>query len=219
MLLMLCGYRGAGKDFTFELLKKNERLENHWHIYCNRFHLSNDEVVSYFNASLPVKRVSFADSLKDVTCERYGITRKWLEENKDSPVDTEFKLQHQLPSNIDSYRHLLCHVGAEGRSRNPDCWTIEAFKRIENGTLNVITDFRLPSELKYTKLKGMKVLTARIIRYENTIPPEDLPLEHELDDYSTDLIFCDVPLERMWHHHHKFEWTNTIPHYLKMEGI
>ena len=217
---MLCGYRGAGKDHTYRLLQSGEKLEKYWKVYYHNLRTNTARVRVHFNSGLLHHRVAFADALKLETAGRFEICPQLLEKSKDMRLETSFREKYpQLPPEVTCYRRLLCMVGNEARTLDQNHWTVQASKFIRNDRLNVVTDFRLPTEILLGKFVGMRPLTVRVVRGENSIPQIDLPLEHELDDYPTDLLLTDIPLKMLEKLHSPFEWTEHIPHYTRMRGI
>jgi hypothetical protein len=177
MIVCLSGWKRSGKDTAADLL------------------------VSDFN----FKRVAFADSLKDMVAEQYGISRKSLDDQslKESPI---FKLpvdpKDPFSKMITDYMNPEFRSDAEGklywtpralailegsvkRSVNSKYWTSRALSQIGPSDLAVVTDLRYKSEAaqvrEYADTMGVKSLIIRINRFD-TSPSQD-PSERDMDDF------------------------------------
>lgn len=152
------------------------------------------------------KKVSFANTLKDMVSEQYGIPRNSLDDQslKESPLFqypvnpqdafskmiAEF-LQKELKADGNGKlywtpRALAILEGSVKRSVNSAYWTSRALNQIKPGDLAVISDLRYKSEASqirnYADSIGQKSLLIRINRFDES--PSTDPSERDLDDYS-----------------------------------
>jgi len=105
-LIGLCGYARVGKDEAAKAL-----------------------------VGLGWTRVAFADVLKDEVCRTFGISQKYLTENKEE------------------WRPLLVEWGRARRRLEPNYWIQRAMANVSNdlGIGVVVTDVRYWNEAKYVK--------------------------------------------------------------------
>ena len=105
-LIGLCGYARVGKDEAAKAL-----VELGW------------------------ARVAFADDLKSEVCRTFGITQKYLEDNKEA------------------WRPLLVEWGRARRLLEPNYWIQRAMAMVSNdlSTGVVVTDVRYWNEAKYLR--------------------------------------------------------------------
>lgn len=144
-LISVTGPARAGKDSTFAILSKY----------------------------LQVKRVAFADRLKDVTHELcmklYGIST-FTTDNTEKEV----------------IRPILVSVGNTARENNPNIWIDQAKHLVteaqKDGFIPVITDVRYPNEARYVQEEnsGLLIHVDRILSDGTLQPPAN---EFEAENY------------------------------------
>lgn len=151
------------------------------------------------------KKVSFANTLKDMVAEQYDIPRSSLDDQnlKEAPLfqypvapqDAFSKMiadflqkEFKADGNGKLYwtpRALAILEGSVKRSVNAAYWTSRALSQIKPGDLVVISDLRYKSEASqirgYANAIGQKSLLIRINRFDES--PSSDPSERDLDDY------------------------------------
>jgi hypothetical protein len=183
IVVALSGWKGSGKDTVAKFL-----VEKHGY-----------------------KRVAFADVLKDMVAETYGLPRHYMDDPQhkespilDMPVDPKDKFSemiagfmHKEFALVDgkpywSPRALCILEGSVKRSADSNYWVSKAVSQMNNPRGKyVITDMRYRSELDklkdITKKDDVKnqLITIRIKRFESS--PSSDPSERDLDD--TEMMF------------------------------
>jgi septin family protein len=168
--LLLCGYRGTGKDtFVNDLLYRKEN----WCVYTKNMD-NIDEVYK------PRSRLGLADSVKKEVAKLCGlpISVSQIDNLKDVMMISGRKLRE----------YLIEQTGRKALE-NKFYWEEEAMKEVEEDDDYVISDFRYKRTLEYFK---DKCLTARLFRMEVKIPIEKEKTEHILDDLETDFLLLPV---------------------------
>lgn len=153
--LMICGYRGTGKD---EIAKKIMGEESKpWIIYCVR---------DRFDESIKYDRTSFADELKREVSVMLGVPK---ETSKNCIVNGK------------TFRHHLIEHGLREKRKDRLVWC----KKAQYHTNSVITDWRFPEEYEYVSKMYDNVKTMRVFRssVENPRVPEENSLDGFLTDY------------------------------------
>lgn len=150
-------------------------------------------------------KVSFANVLKDMVAEQYGIPRESLDNQdlKEQPLfqypavpsdDFSRKMiefmgkELKLDGNGNLYwtpRSLAILEGSVKRSVTSKYWTGRALSLIKPGDLAVIADLRYKSEVeqvqKYAQSIGEKSLIIRINRFDES--PSTDASERDMDDF------------------------------------
>lgn len=177
MIVCLSAWKRSGKDSAADIL-------------VNEFKFS---------------KVSFANVLKDMVAEQYGIPRESLDNQAlkeqplfqypASPQDdfskmvVKFMEKEMKPDgNGNLYwtpRGLAILEGSVKRSVTSTYWTSRALSLIKPGDLAVIADLRYKSEVdqirKYAESIGEKALIIRINRFDES--PSTDPSERDMDDF------------------------------------
>lgn len=163
-----------------------------------------DSAADHLIKNMGFKRVSFADPLKDLVSELYGVDRASLDDQSRkelpllnypaTPTDNFTKTIHDLMKTefkmVDGQpywtpRALCILEGSTKRSADSAFWVKQALNKISPGDLSVIADMRYKSEagqiLEWGEKVGEKVVLVRINRFEES--PSTDPSERDLDDY------------------------------------
>lgn len=173
-VLMLCGYKGSGKDTFYQDLCAGT-LHTRWNIYGKN---------SPFMSTTKYTRVAFADRLKTYTIDKYGLDETVC---KDDIVDDTGA----------TFRDLLIREGKLTRRTSPDKWTETALSEYtpRADIPLCITDWRFNHEYDYVVSRWMPnhrpdahVITARIVRTDVPVPSEGDTSERELDAYTTEYL-------------------------------
>lgn len=198
---LICGYRRTGKDSLFHILSSNSRvnLNNSGALGGSLVNLNNPgaswivyknpniqhSLSTYPDSNIKYIRTAFADALKQEVSEQYNIPINISDSDKDNKQFTHYKTG-ELVSARDTY----IEWGQIRRSQNLNYWCAAAFKPIPNEpNINcVVTDWRFPNELSYTKSHCNRVITARVYRSAVPEPPMSEISEHSLDSYATDFL-------------------------------
>lgn len=183
-IILLSGWKRSGKDTAADILVKD------------------------FN----YKRLGFADPLKDLVANLFGIKRRDCDsaETKEQPImympvdprdgfsktvtafmTKEFKPEPYprglgMDTKYWTPRALCILVGSCMRSVNPNFWVEKALSQCEPGGLYVIADCRYKNEVETVKRADAQVITVRINRFDTS--PSDDPSERDLDDYPFDIV-------------------------------
>jgi hypothetical protein len=168
--LLLCGYRGTGKDtFVNDLLYRSEN----WCIYSK-----NNE--NYDEIYKPRCRLGLADSVKKEVAKLCGlpISISQIDNLKDVMMISGRKLRE----------YLIEQTGRKALE-NKFYWEEEAMKEVDEENDYVISDFRYKRTLEFFK---DKCITARLFRMEVKIPVNKEKTEHILDELETDFLLLPV---------------------------
>lgn len=177
-VIALSGWKGSGKDTVADYILKN------------------------YNA----KRVAFADPLKDMVAEEYGIPREDMDDpkKKDAPIFhlpvnpqddfsliiADFMKKEFRFEGITHYwtpRALCILKGSTNRAVTSDYWVKRAISNIvkSDADVCVITDMRYHSELEQLEYAfRSELVTIRINRFDSS--PSTDPSERDLDDADLD---------------------------------
>lgn len=199
MLVMVCGYRRSGKDFTCRALMRGDSLTQYWNIYRHR-RVGEDRVTSHLRPQVPVVRQAFADALKREVISTLGVSLEQLEELKDQPlppVVRESFPNMRVYGQVPTYRDVLIEVGLQGRRKDHNYWVKMVAGNYREDLLNVVTDLRFPSELELSSLVGTQALTVRVVNRNVAVPGPEEIVEHHLDDYATDVILTNYELSEL----------------------
>lgn len=184
VIILLSGWKRSGKDTAADILTKE----------------------------FGFKRLGFADPLKDLVSDLFGIKRHAMDaaELKEQPImympvdpkdsfsynvtqfmSKEFKVEeppHPVTP-LKKYwtpRALCILVGSTMRSVNPNFWVEKALAQVQPGGLYVIADCRYKNEIDIVKRVDAQVVTVRIERFDTS--PSDDPSERDLDNYLFDKV-------------------------------
>ena len=128
---------------------------------------------------LKCKRMAFADPLKDICINGFGLTHE--------QVYTSNGKDMYLPDYEQTVRQFLQNVGQAMRDGvHKDIWTILMKKKLQacadSGTFFIVTDVRYPNEAKMIHdFSGLVVRVDRGIQVPDTHPSEQ-PIPDELVD-------------------------------------
>lgn len=185
-IVLLIGYRRTGKDTLADTLIRGDSIISLYPSYLTTLPKLHN----------PMK-IALADQLKEDVKNMLGYPI--TEENKDKKITGQHPKGFDLDDNSTN-RDVLIQHGMNMRKVDPDYWIKIVVKKIEQNRDNdiIITDCRFWNEVEYFKSLGEKlgadVITVRLFRESVTIPPLDLPSEHDLDDYHADHLLCDSRL-------------------------
>jgi len=158
IILLIRGFAGAGKDTFGNLLVKK----------------------------FGYKRFAFADFLKEMVSEKYGV-----------PLNTLHSQAGKEGYSSDgerTWRQVLLDEAAEERARNPDVFATMCAEAIFRDAVRekfVITDWRFPNELRVIRdrFPSAKVFTILIRRKsQGGVSPVAHPSEYLLLEHSPDYI-------------------------------
>lgn len=196
-ILMLCGYKGSGKDRLFEIMKSGKILS------CEYVFIEPKYSQLVYNSD-SIYRIGFADLLKQEVLELYPIPEGYNSDKlKDVPIpnlNIELELENKMKEMNEmkleppfSFRDFCLYQAKVRRDQDPEYWVKLAYNKISNmesDKLCVITDFRYPNEYEYLKSQeNVNIITIRVFRECVNIPPIELKSEHALDDFVTDFVF------------------------------
>lgn len=169
-----------------------------------------DTVANYLRDNFGVTRLGFADPLKDMVSDLFGVKRRLMDDQaeKEQPIMympvqakdgfskivtdfmvKEFKREDTRIAEKEVYwtpRALCILVGSCMRSVNPDFWVEKAVAKTEPGKVYAIADCRYKNEIEAIKRTGANVVSIRVNRFD-TSPSAD-PSERDLDDYPFDIV-------------------------------
>lgn len=178
-LLGIRGKKGVGKNFVAEVLER-----------------------TLFSQGLKVEFMAFADPLKEMLVEPFGIDRAMLFGNvddKESP--TQYRWE-RIPPEVRSkeflgrtgamtVRDMLKFVGTDLMRQLFDhqIWVKAMCRKVEASLADVvlITDVRFPNELAMVRDFGGKVMVVRGVQRAKTVLKEDIhATENALDGFLED---------------------------------
>lgn len=194
IIIGLCGKKQCGKDTSYQFIREI---------------LWKDQPI--FPPST-VQRFAFADKLKDITADLFGVDRNKLDGSdaeKDSPthikwynvaphLQTDFFgpfVYYQDMTEYVTHRELLQLFGTNAcRAIHPDVWPYVTTRSIEksNAKVAVITDVRFPNEIE--ALREIGSIIVKIYRQTNsnlaTNHTSETALDH-IPDKEYDFIISD----------------------------
>lgn len=178
-LVVLIGYRRTGKDTIADTLINGGDVRELYPKYLTTLPKLNR----------PIK-IALADKLKEDVRDMLGYPI--TEENKDKKLEV-FPSGFNLTDDSTN-RDVLIQHGMNMRKIDENYWINIVLDKINKYDGDVIvTDCRFKNEVDIFKaLKDMDVVTVRLFRNSVTIPPYNLPSEHELDKYHADHLLCDT---------------------------
>jgi hypothetical protein len=169
-IVLVGGYKRHGKDHFFNNLLSKKGLVDYSYV----------SGLDKISLDLIHKRLAFADYLKEEYSRRINVPVEEIEKHKEA------------------HRSFLIKLALELRSMDKYIFTKIISDKIEDEIKNangekksfVITDFRQPDEYGYliNKYRGVcKIITVRIMCENGEIPPHELGLERDLDDFVFDV--------------------------------
>lgn len=181
-IILLCAYRRTGKDTLLKLISSDiKNFDNlfHWDVYKSPS--STQNIPLHF----PFQHISFAARLKDEASSHYGIPPVIPDDQKDIKQFTHYKT-----GEIVSARDIYIEWAKIKRLEDPDYWCKLSVTDINNSHDDyiIITDWRYINELSFISNLYSDILTIRLYRSDVPMPPLDVESEHNLDNYSTDLL-------------------------------
>jgi len=199
-ILLICGYRGTGKDTLYKQLGSKEF---NWVIYAPNkdIKFNNKDYQRMASASYlkyEIWQLLVTDQFKD-----YTRFEQIIDIYKDQPL-VEFKGVYNPQSittedETKTLRRLLIDYAMAKRQEDPIYW-------IKNGMHNLIskygpntdiavTDWRFNNEYQYCKdnlSNSHQITTVRVFRKDVPIPDANEISEHELDHYPTDFLLVSI---------------------------
>jgi hypothetical protein len=171
--LLLCGYRGTGKDtFVDELLFRQEN----WAIY------GKEEGVNYEEVYRIRSKLGLADSVKKQVAQQLGLPLSI------SQID---KLKDVMVISGKKLREWINEYTTKKAMEDKFYWENMAMKLIDEDKDDneyVISDFRYRRTYDFFSDNKGGVITARLFRSDNTVPDKKEKTEHILDDFITDFL-------------------------------
>ena len=165
-VVLISGYKRAGKDTTAQMLK--EIFEEN---------------------QLKVEILSFADTLKNIVCIIFDISREQLDEfkNNETSIGTYEIYNDHLGyefEELTNFRKVLTEIGNEALKPifGEDIWVKDIQKKIaaSNADIIIIPDFRFKIE------HINKAITVRVLN-DYIVNKETHPSETELEDFIFDV--------------------------------
>jgi hypothetical protein len=174
--LLLCGYKGTGKDlFINELLFRNEN----WCIYSLENHQRNYEEIYK-----PRSKLGIFDSVRKDVSKQLGLpfSVTQLDQIKDNMIVAGKKL-----------REYMNDIISKKCQEDKFFFENEALKNTIEEDDYITSDFRYNRTFDFFKNEKGGVLTARLFRSDIKVPDEKEKGEHILDNFVTDFLL--VPKE------------------------
>lgn len=165
-IILVSGYKRAGKDTTAKMLK--EIFED------NQF---------------KVEILSFADTLKNIACEIFDISREDLDDLKNNEIQLGINYHNEDKKRYDfkvitNFRKVLTKIGNEALKPifGENIWVKDIEKKIaaSNADIIIIPDFRFNVE------HINKAITVRVLN-DDIINKETHSSETELEDFNFDV--------------------------------
>lgn len=184
IVILICGYRGSGKNTFASVLQKEEKSKDFKFTLFDKDELSGYPLV-LSKEPFDYKEVSFAYSLKIDVGKLLGMSVSEIDEQKDIPFDS--------PREIDGIyfktpRDVLIYVAKLKRDEDIDYFVKLLFDIEINSDTNrifLITDWRYPNEFNFLKEKAI-IFTVRI--QNDQVTGVDCQSENSLDTFKTDFI-------------------------------
>jgi len=181
--ILLTAYRRTGKDYFAAILQGKQVPHFKWLAY------RPPNVQGVKLKIQPYKQMSYAKALKIETSNIFEIPEFVSDAEKDVP-----QYIHKDTGALVSARDLYIEIGAKRRAQSLDYWVkfvCDDYDQSPPETVAVITDWRFPNELLYTRQRYTApedVVTVRLFRSDVPIPPADVDSEHSLDAEATDIL-------------------------------
>ena len=158
-IVLVSGYKRSGKDYTAQMLK--EIFEEN---------------------QLKVEILSFADTLKNIACIIFNISREQLDEFKNNELAIGWQSEHEFEE-LTNFRKVLMKIGNEALKPvfGEDIWLIDIKKKIaaSDADIIIIPDFRFKIE------HINNAITVRVVN-DDIVNKENHPSETELEDFNFD---------------------------------
>lgn len=180
-VVLLAGYKRTGKDTLYKQLRAypGETVAA-WSVYCHA------EAIKAFPTLINVKRLAFADALKEEVAEHYHMSVP--DDMKDERVFDCLDVQHK------SARDLYTEWAKIRRASDPEYWAKLLGSQIKRNGKYVVTDWRFPNEYTYLDERVTKLVTARVFRSHVPIPAASEESEHALDTWATQYLIVPESL-------------------------
>lgn len=192
-IIFVTGYKRVGKDTFYDFLsgKIDSGKQYSYNVYCNPEQKSSVNILrKYMNNE--ISRFAFADELKREVLQRFDVSV--TDSNKDQEISNNFLRSEKLKTN----RDLLKFWGSFRKNSNANYWSQCVLDKIrsKNPSYPLITDWRYLDEYLYFREMNpqTQIVTIRLFRADNPIPPKADISEHDLDDFETDVLL--VPSEK-----------------------
>jgi hypothetical protein len=160
-----------------------------------------DTAAAYLIEKYGAERVAFADPLKTLVGELFGLYRSDMElaDRKENPL-INFPVVHSdaFTANVNGFmsgefkpikglahwtpRALCILIGSTMRAVDPNYWVKQAVAKTQPGGLYVISDLRYRSEIHALMRENADVIPVRINRFDAS--PSNDPSERDLDNYN-----------------------------------
>lgn len=159
-IILISGYKRAGKDTTAQMLK--EIFEEN---------------------QLKVEILSFADTLKNIACIIFDISREQLDEFKNNELPVGWQSEYEFEE-LTNFRKVLTKIGNDALKPifGEDIWVKDIQKKIaaSNADIIIIPDFRFKIE------HINKAITVRVLN-DDIVNKETHQSETELEDFNFDV--------------------------------
>jgi hypothetical protein len=197
--LVVCGYRGSGKDhLARQLSGAADAPEFNWEVFGR----PGEKIP--FDASAPRARFACADSLKAEVAARWGVPAD-SEKNMLVPGSEAGGEAGSAGNDINlgseagsagggrTFRDLLISTAAEARAADPDCWVRRVHEDYlaAGGPDFILTDWRFPNELEFLIARGLDPVTVRVFSAAAAAEVDAAgrpPSETALDAIATDWL-------------------------------
>jgi len=183
MLILVCGYRGTGKDTLYKQFIN--QLEFNWII------LKHPKINKRFIIK-PSGQLSFAAKLKQEVLTYLGLPSSFdIEQFKNNTLQTIEQVTG-LFINVDidktrTLRDYFIDYGETKRLQYPYHWCQQTLENINPKDDYMITDWRFKAEYDFINNLGYPINTIRVYRHDVHIPPL-ISSEHDLDYFQTDFV-------------------------------
>ena len=166
-ILLLCGYRGSGKDHFCRTYQEG-KLQT-WLIYGATPIVRQDNV----------QRLSHADRMKELCHEEYGLYQV-TEADKERPLPPGC-----YPPGVVTLRDLYIWYSNKHKENDINHWCKQVF--IDHTQHYILTDFRFQHEWDFVQQQyyDMDLSTLRVYRSCVVEPPLSVDTEHDLDEVKT----------------------------------
>lgn len=159
-IILISGYKRAGKDTTAQMLKK-----------------------IFEENQLKVEILSFADTLKNIACIIFDISREQLDEFKNNELPVGWQSKYKFEE-LTNFRKVHTKIGNDALKPifGEDIWVKDIQKKIaaSNADIIIIPDFRFKIE------HINKAITVRVVN-DDIVNKETHPSETELEDFNFDV--------------------------------
>lgn len=184
IVVLICGYRGSGKNTFASVLQKEEKSKDFKFTLFDKDELSGYPLV-LSKEPFDYKEVSFAYSLKMEVGDLLGMSISEIDEQKDIPFDSPREIDGIV---FNTPRDVLIHVAKLKRDKDPDYFAKLLFNMEIDPNPNqifLITDWRYLNEFNFLKEKAI-IFTVRI--QNDQVKGINCQSENSLDAFHTDFI-------------------------------